>query len=140
MRLSSKGRYAVMALADIARFKNDEPISLRDISLRQGISLVYLEQLFLKLKKYQIVKSIRGKKGGYALNKKPIEIKISDILCAVDEKVKTMGCEKQSKKGCNGRSTKCITHNLWDELETHINIFFQEKNLGDLIYKKENRL
>tara|TARA_Y100001978_G_scaffold30279_1_gene26033 strand:- start:191 stop:580 length:390 start_codon:yes stop_codon:yes gene_type:complete len=129
-----------MALADIARFKNKEPISLRDISLRQGISLVYLEQLFLKLKKNEIVKSIRGKKGGYTLNRNPNAIKISDILLAVEEKVKTTGCQKHSKKGCNGRSAKCITHNLWDELETHINVFFQEKNLGDLIHKTENRL
>ena len=129
-----------MALADIARFENNEPISLRDISIRQGISLVYLEQLFLKLKKNEIVKSIRGKKGGYTLKRTPDEIKISDILSAVEEKVKTIGCQKHSKKGCNGKSVKCITHNLWDELETHINIFFQEKNLGDLIHKTENRL
>ena len=140
MKLSTKSRYAVMALADIARFKNSEPISLRDISIRQGISLVYLEQLFLKLKKNEIVKSIRGKKGGYTLNKTPDEIKISDILSAVEEKVKTIGCQKHSKKGCNGKSAKCITHNLWDELETHINVFFQEKKLGDLINKTENRL
>ena len=129
-----------MALADIARFKNNAPISLRDISIRQGISLVYLEQLFLKLKKNEIVKSIRGKKGGYTLNKTPNEIKISDILYAVEEKVKTIGCQKHSKKGCNGKSAKCITHNLWDELESHINLFFEEKNLGDLIYRTENRL
>ena len=129
-----------MALADIAKFNNNEPISLRDISIRQGISLVYLEQLFLKLKKNEIVKSIRGKKGGYTLNRNPNAIKISDILLAVEEKVKTTGCQKHSKKGCNGRSAKCITHNLWDELETHINIFFQEKNLGDLIHKTENTL
>ena len=129
-----------MALADIARFKNNGPISLRDISIRQGISLVYLEQLFLKLKKNEIVRSIRGKKGGYTLNKTPNEIKISDILYAVEEKVKTIGCQKHSKKGCNGKSAKCITHNLWDELETHINLFFEEKNLGDLIHKTENRL
>ena len=140
MKLTSKGRYAVMALVDLARFDNINPVSLRDISLRQGISLDYLEQIFSKLKKNEIVKSIRGKKGGYTLNKNPNEIKISDILFAVEEKVKTIGCQKHSKKGCNGKSAKCITHNLWDELETHINIFFQEKNLGDLIHKTENRL
>ena len=72
--------------------------------------------------------------------KNPNEIKISDILSAVEEKVKTIGCQKHSKKGCNGKSAKCITHNLWDELETHINIFFQEKNLSDLINKTENRI
>ena len=91
-------------------------------------------------KKNEIVKSIRGKKGGYTLNKTPSEIKISEILSAVEEKVKTIGCQKHSKKGCNGKSAKCITHNLWDELETHINVFFQEKKLGDLINKTENRL
>ena len=129
-----------MALVDLARFDNINPVSLRDISLRQGISLDYLEQIFSKLKKNEIVKSIRGKKGGYTLNKTPDEIKISDILSAVEEEVKTTGCQKHSKKGCNGRSAKCITHNLWDELETHIKIFFQERNLGDLIHKTENRL
>ena len=129
-----------MALADIARFKNNEPISLRDISIRQGISLVYLEQLFLKLKKNEIVKSIRGKKGGYTLNKTPSDIKISDILSAVEEKVKTIGCQKHSKKGCNGKSAKCITHNLWDELEDYINIFFEKKKLSDLINKRDNRI
>ena len=128
-----------MALADIARFKNNEPISLRDISIRQGISLVYLEQLFLKLKKNEIVKSIRGKKGGYTLNKTPEEIKISDILSAVEEKVKTIGCQKHSKRGCNGKSAKCITHNLWDELETHINVFFQEKILETLWCRHTNK-
>ena len=133
MKLSSKGRYAVMALTDLGKFDSKNPVSLRDISLRQGISLVYLEQLFLKLKKNKIVKSIRGNKGGYVLNKKASEIKISDILIAVDEKIKTIGCEKHSKQGCNGRLSKCITHDLWDELENYINDFFRKKNLGDLI-------
>jgi len=140
MKLSSKGRYAVMALTDIARFNQNEPISLRDISLRQGISLVYLEQLFLKLKKNDVVKSIRGKKGGYMLSRNASDIKISDIFFAVEEKVKTVGCEKHSKKGCNGRSAKCISHNLWDELEDYINNFFQQRSLGDLINKTENRV
>ena len=140
MKLSSKGRYAVMALTDMARFNQKEPISLRDISLRQGISLVYLEQLFLKLKKNNVVKSIRGKKGGYILSRNASDIKISDILFAVEEKVKTVGCEKHSKKGCNGRSAKCISHNLWDELEDYINNFFQQRSLSDLINKTENRI
>ena len=129
-----------MALADIARFKNNEPISLRDISIRQGISLVYLEQLFLKLKKNEIVRSIRGKKGGYTLNKTPNEIKISDILYAVEEKVKTIGCQKHSKKGCNGKTAKCITHDLWDELEDYINNFFEKKSLRDLLNQSTNKL
>ena len=140
MKLSSKGRYAVMALADLAKFDPNEPVSLRDISLRQGISLVYLEQLFLKLKKNNIVNSVRGNKGGYTLNKKASEINISEVFSAVEEKVKTVGCEKQSNKGCNGKSVKCITHNLWDELEEYINIFFEKKKISDLINQKNNRI
>ena len=133
MKLTSKGRYAVMALVDLARFDNINPVSLRDISLRQGISLDYLEQIFSKLKKNEIVKSIRGTQGGYVLNKNPNDIKLTNILHAVDEKVKTVQCKKESKKGCNGKATKCITHNLWDELEIHINTFFEKKSLEDLI-------
>ena len=140
MKLSSKGRYAVMALADLAKFDLQKPISLRDISLRQDISLVYLEQLFSKLKKNKIVNSVRGNKGGYILSKHSSEIKISEIFIAVEEKVKTMNCEKHSKKGCNGRSDKCITHNLWDELDNYINNFFENKSLEDLINHNENRI
>ena len=128
-----------MALADLAKFDPNEPVSLRDISLRQGISLVYLEQLFLKLKKNKIVSSVRGKKGGYTLNKNASEINISEVLSAVEEKIKTVGCEKHSKKGCNGKSVKCITHNLWDELENYINNFFEQKKLSDLINQKDSR-
>ena len=133
MKLNSRGRYAVMALADMANFDMKNPVSLRDISLRQNISLVYLEQIFLKLKKNNIVKSVRGANGGYILTKDPEQIKLSNIFSAVDEKVKTVQCKRESKKGCNGKLTKCITHNLWDELELHINDFFDKKNLGDLV-------
>ena len=136
MKLTSKGRYAVMALVDLARFDNINPVSLRDISLRQGISLDYLEQIFSKLKKNHIVKSIRGNQGGYVLSKNPNDIKLTNIFHAVDEKVKTVQCKKESKKGCNGKSSKCITHNLWDELEIHINNFFKNKNLDDLVNDK----
>tara|TARA_B100000700_G_scaffold119968_1_gene134704 strand:+ start:86 stop:511 length:426 start_codon:yes stop_codon:yes gene_type:complete len=133
MKLTTKGRYAVMALADLAKFDNGTPVSLRDISLRQGISLLYLEQIFSKLKKNSLVKSIRGVNGGYILTKSPDEIKLSNIFTAVQEEIKTVRCKKDSKKSCNGKSTKCITHNLWDELEVHIQFFFNKKNLGDLI-------
>ena len=140
MKLTSKGRYAVMALVDLARFDNINPVSLRDISLRQGISLDYLEQIFSKLKKNEIVKSIRGTQGGYVLNKNPNDIKLTNIFKAVDEKVKTVQCKKESKRGCNGKATKCLTHNLWDELEIHINTFFENKSLKDLLNNnKETR-
>ena len=136
MKLTSKGRYAVMALVDLARFDSINPVSLRDISLRQGISLDYLEQIFSKLKKSEIVQSIRGTHGGYILLKKPNEIKLANIFQAVDEKVKTVQCKKESKKSCNGKASKCVTHNLWDELETHINSFFEKRSLEDLLKDK----
>ena len=133
MKLNTRSRYAVMALADMVNFDRQNPISLRDISLRQNISLVYLEQIFSKLKKNNIVKSIRGTNGGYILAKDPEQIKLLNIFSAVDEKVKTVRCRRESKKGCNGKLTKCITHNLWDDLEMHINNFFEKKNLGEFL-------
>ena len=136
MKLTSKGRYAVMAMADLAKNYVKEPTSLNEISLRQGISLSFLEQLFLRLKTNNLVQSSRGPNGGYILTKSPEEIKLSSIINAVDEKIKTVKCKKNSKKGCNGRSIKCITHNLWDDLETHINDFFEKNTLKDIIYKK----
>ena len=138
MKLTTKGRYAVMAMADLALFKDSGPINLTDISLRQNISLAYLEQIFIKLKKNNLVKSIRGAKGGYVLEISPENIKISNIIAAVDEEVKTLNCKKESKKGCNNKSYKCITHNLWDELDQHINSFFEKVKLQDLVKKNQN--
>ena len=136
MKLTTKGRYAVMAMADLAVHQNSEPVSLTDISLRQNISLSYLEQLFSKLKNEKLVKSIRGPSGGYILEKNPKEIRISNIIDAVDEEIKTLNCKKDSKKGCNGKTTKCITHNLWDELENHINNFFYKISLSDVVKQR----
>ena len=135
MKLSSKGRYAVMAMADLARNGAKKPINLTEISLRQGISISFLEQIFLKLKKNNLVQSLRGPSGGYLLAKSPEEIKLSSIIDAVDEKVKTLGCKKESKKGCNGKSIKCITHYLWDDLESHINDFFEKNTLKDIVFR-----
>ena len=137
MKLTTKGRYAVMAMADLASYSNDKPISLTEISLRQNISQSYLEQLFLKLKTKNLVKSIRGSNGGYILDKPASEIKLSNIIFAVDETVKTLNCKKESKKGCNNKSTKCITHNLWDQLDQHINNFFEKVKLQDLVKKSK---
>ena len=135
MKLTSRGRYAVMAMADLAKNFVKEPISLTEISLRQGISIDYLEQIFSKLRKNNLVHSARGPSGGYLLSKPSDEIKLLSIINAVDEKIKTVKCRKESKKGCNNKSIKCITHNLWDELEIHIKDFFEKKNLGDLLQK-----
>ena len=140
MKLNTKSRYAVMALADLAKFSSHKPVSLRDISLRQNISIFYLEQIFLKLKKNNILKSKRGIYGGYILSRKPDEIKIAEIFSALDEKVKTMACKKDIKKSCTGKLIKCITHNLWDELDIHINSFFENKKLSDLLNKHHNSI
>ena len=136
MKLTSKGRYAVMAMADLAKNRVKEPTSLTEISLRQGISIAYLEQLFLKLRKNNLVQSARGPAGGYVLSKPPGEIKLLSIINAVDEKIKTVKCRKESKRSCNGKSIKCITHNLWDDLETHINKFFENNTLNDILFKE----
>ena len=136
MKLSSKGRYAVMAMADLAKNYVNDPTSLTEISLRQGISIAYLEQLFLKLRKNNLVQSVRGPSGGYILTKLPKEIRLLSIINAVDEKIKTLKCRKESKRGCNHKSIKCITHNLWDDLETHINKFFEDNTLNDILFKE----
>jgi Rrf2 family iron-sulfur cluster assembly transcriptional regulator len=132
MKLTNKGRYAVMAMADLATNADKGPISLTEISIRQNISLAYLEQIFLKLKNNKLVKSSRGANGGYILEKPASEIKLSNIIHAVNEEVKTLNCKKNSKKGCNNKFTKCITHNLWDQLDQHINSFFETVKLQDL--------
>ena len=136
MKLTSKGRYAVMAMADLAKNNVKEPTNLTEISLRQGISISFLEQLFLKLRKDNLVKSVRGPLGGYVLSKPPGEIKLLSIITAVDEKIKTVKCRKESKKGCNGKSIKCITHNLWDDLENHISKFFENNTLHDVLFRE----
>ena len=136
MKLTSKGRYAVMAMADLAKNNVKEPISLTEISLRQGISISFLEQLFLKLRRNNLVQSIRGPSGGYVLSKPPEEIKLLSIINAVDEKIKTLKCRKESKRGCNHKSIKCITHNLWDDLEIHINKFFEDNTLNDVFFRE----
>ena len=136
MKLTTKGRYAVMAMADLALFSKEKPVSLNEISLRQNISLPYLEQLFVQLKNKKLVKGLRGSAGGYLLEKPSNEINISNIIDAVNEEVKTLNCKKDSKRGCNNKSSKCIAHNLWDKLDNHINNFFISIKLSDLVEKK----
>jgi len=138
MKLTTKGRYAVMAMADLASNNQSGPISLTEISLRQNISLPYLEQIFIKLKNKKLVKSSRGANGGYNLDRPASDIKLSNIISAVDEEVKMLNCKKQSKRGCNNKLTKCITHNLWDELDQHINSFFEKVKLQDLVKQSNN--
>ena len=138
MKLTTKGRYAVMAMADLASNKDEGPTSLTEISFRQNISLAYLEQIFIKLKRKKLVRSIRGATGGYILERPASEIKLSNIIFAVDEEVRMLNCKKLSKKGCTNKLTKCITHNLWDQLDQHINGFFEKIKLQDLIKQNSN--
>ena len=140
MKLTNKGRYAVMAMADLALNSKQGPISLTEISIRQNISLAYLEQIFLKLRNNKVVRSARGANGGYELEKPASEIKLSNIIYAVDEEVRTLNCKKNSKRGCNNKSTKCITHNLWDQLDQHINGFFDKVRLHDLTKQQQKLL
>ena len=139
MKLTTKGRYTVMAMADLASNTHFQPISLTEIAQRQNISLAYLEQIFIKLKKNNLVKSSRGAKGGYILDKSASDIKLSNIIFAVDEEVKMLNCKKNSKKGCNNKSVKCITHNLWADLDRHINSFFEKVKLEDLVDKSKQQ-
>ena len=127
-----------MAMADLASYANNGPISLTEISIRQNISLAYLEQIFIKLKENKLVRSSRGANGGYVLEKPASEIRLSNIIYAVNEEVKTLNCKKSSKKGCTHKFTKCITHNLWDQLDQHINSFFEKVKLQDLVKKNQN--
>ena len=135
MKLTNKGRYAVMAMADLARNNAGEPISLAEISLRQGIPISFLEQIFSKLKSNKLVTSFRGATGGYFLSRSADEITLSNIIKAVDERVKTAGCIKDSQKGCHGKTSKCMTHDLWNDLEIYINNFFEKNTLKDILFR-----
>jgi len=136
MRLTTKGRYAVTAMLDLALHKSQGPISLSDISSRQAISLSYLEQLFSKLRKSELVSSVRGPGGGYELKRGSDEIFIAQIIDAVDESVDTTKC--QGAGDCQGGET-CLTHYLWEDLSEQIHAFLESISLADLVAKNEVR-
>lgn len=135
MKLSTKGRYAVTALADIALNGARGPVTLADISARQGISLAYLEQLFVKLRRRGLVDSVRGPGGGYRLAQAPDETRISDIMAAVDERLNAMGCDgKRDEEGACGSSREaCLTHALWEQLSAHVHVFLSQTTIADVI-------
>jgi len=134
MRLTTKGRYAVTAMLDLALHKNQGPVSLADISQRQAISLSYLEQLFAKLRKASLVSSVRGPVGGYELERGSGAIFIAEIIDAVDESVDTTKC--QGSGDCQGGET-CLTHYLWEDLSEQIHSFLQGISLADLVARSE---
>lgn len=137
MRLSTKGRYAVMAMADLAGHEGaNRPVSLAEIAKRQEISLSYLEQLFAKLRKGGLVKSVRGPGGGYRLSRPAADVRVADIILAVDEPMTATRCEPGSPKGCTGTTTRCVTHDLWEELGRQIHVFLSSVSLADVIEKR----
>ena len=130
MQLTSKGRYAVSAMVDLAGHQDEGPITLSSISERQFISLSYLEQLFRKLRESGLVDSVRGPGGGYRLAKAAHEITIADIMHAVNETIQTTMCKSETE-GCH-RGSRCDTHNLWTALGHHINFFLETVTIQDV--------
>ena len=131
MKLSTKGRYAVMAMADLAGHDGESrAVPLAEIAARQEISLSYLEQLFAKLRRRGLVKSVRGPGGGYRLSRPPAKLRVADIILAVDEPIRATRCMPGSPKGCMGTSSRCVTHDLWEELGQQIHVFLSSISLG----------
>ncbi len=129
MKLTSKGRYAVTAILDIALHGKSEPVSLADISDRQAISLSYLEQLFAQLRREEIVQSVRGPGGGYQLGKKPEDISVGMIIAAVNENIDATKCKGSGN--CR-KDSQCLTHSLWERLEDQIETFLETISVADL--------
>ena len=133
MKLTAKGRYAVMAIADMAAQGEGRVVSLSEISLRQGISLSYLEQLFAKIRRAGIVESQRGAMGGYILAVPSTVLTLDRIIHSVDEDIKAHGCTPEAKRACTGRADRCLTHNLWGALENHIGSFLASITVQDVV-------
>ncbi len=136
MRLSTKGRYAVMAMADLASQGNGKPVALADIATRQEISLSYLEQLFGKLRKGALVKSVRGPGGGYRLARPGADIRVSDIILAVDEPIQATRCAPGTPAGCHNNKGRCLTHDLWEELSNQIYLYLSSVTLEEVVQRR----
>lgn len=132
MKLGTKGRYAVMAMVDLAMYDNEQPITLGEIAERQEISLSYLEQLFSKLRRAGLVKSIRGPGGGYKLAYGADGIRVSDVIHAVDEEIRATRCHPGSSTSCVSKTSRCLTHDLWDELGHQIHLYLKSVTLADV--------
>ena len=137
MKLSTKGRYAMIALIDVAMESHAGPVSLASISERQGISLAYLEQLFVKLRRAEIVKSIRGPSGGYVLEKSPETLRVSEILSAVDEEIDAMQKGAGATGASNGSKAQSLSNRLWQSLSSNVYVFLHQIRLSDIL---ENEL
>lgn len=135
MKLTTKGRYAVTAMADLAAQGDAAPVGLNDIAVRQGISLSYLEQIFARLRRCGLVVSARGVAGGYGLARPAAEIRIAEIIEAADEEIKTTACGRDGVS-CRGGASRCLTHDLWDELGRQIDIFLNAVTLEDVVARR----
>jgi Rrf2 family iron-sulfur cluster assembly transcriptional regulator len=137
MRLSTKGRYAVMAMADLARHGQSRAVSLAEIATRQQISLSYLEQLFARLRRAGLVKSVRGPGGGYRLAAEASATWVADIVLAVDEPIRATRCASHgSPRGCMMAGERCITHDLWEDLGKEIHRYLASVSLQDVIARR----
>src|ERR1700742_4845883 len=141
MRLSTKGRYAVMAMADLAGHAPEahseaKPVALAEIAERQDISLSYLEQLFARRRRGGLVPSVRGPGGGYRLSRPSAELRIADIIVAVDEPIAATRCKTGSAKGCTKTGARCVTHDLWEELGQQIHVFLSSVSLADVVERR----
>ncbi len=136
LKLSTKGRYAVMAMVDLAMHSDNRPISLADIADRQEISLSYLEQLFAKLRRGGLVRSVRGPGGGYLLAREDTETRISDIILAVDEPIRATRCTPGQPFGCRINKSRCMTHDLWEELGNQIYLYLSSVTVADVVDKR----
>jgi Rrf2 family iron-sulfur cluster assembly transcriptional regulator len=134
MRLTSKGRYAVMALADLAASGGEQrAVPLQDISGRQDISLSYLEQLFARMRRAGLVSGVRGPGGGYRLARPAGQVRIADVIAAVNEPIKATRCKDGALKSCQGKAGRCIAHDLWEELGRQIHGFLAAVTLEDVV-------
>lgn len=133
MKLSTKGRYAMVALTDLAMMADGDLMSLGEISKRQDISLPYLEQLFVKLRRAGLVESVRGPGGGYRLAKRPSEVRVSDILGAVDETVSAMHTGAGASGGLSGSKAQSMTNRLWEGLSAHVYVYLHQTRLSDVV-------
>lgn len=137
MRLTSKGRYAVMAMADLALHGGSErAVPLQEVARRQEISLSYLEQLFARMRRAGLVSGVRGPGGGYRLARAANTVTIAEIIAAVNEPIKATRCEEGSRKSCLGRTGRCIAHGLWQEMGDRIHLFLTSVSLADVLEQK----
>ncbi len=133
MKLSTKGRYAMVALTDLALQKCDEPVSLADVARRQDISVAYLEQLFVKLRRAKLVESVRGPGGGYRLARPATEIRVSEILAAVDETVSALHKGAAASGALSGSRAQSLTNRLWEGFSAHVYVFLHQTRLSDVV-------